>query len=364
MPLGPETARARAAALAERTRFGVPIRARAVPVFIPRHDESPLRSILGRVAIAAGLIIFVTLVAFVDRSGYEDQVNNDGVSLLDAFYYATVSVTTTGYGDIVPVTDSARAINAFFVTPARVLFLILLVSTTLEVLTDRTRERLRKQRWRARMNEHFVIAGFGTKGKSAVRVLLGRGVPREKIVVIDQTRRAVEEANAAGLVAILGNAASTSVLDEAGIERAQAVVVAPERDDAAVLITLTARQLCSKGTTIVAASREEENALLLRQSGADSVITSSEAAGRLLGLATEAPRLVRVLEDLLATGVGLDIAERHVTEAEIGARADLDPHHLVVAVVREHEVLRFDDPRTAKLEPGDRIIYMYGNDPV
>jgi hypothetical protein len=51
---------------------------------------------------------------------------------------------------------------------------------------------------------------------------------------------------------------------------------------------LTARQL-NRGAKIVAAVREEENAPLLKQSGADVVITRASAAGRLLGLSVFSP---------------------------------------------------------------------------
>ena len=71
--------------------------------------------------------------------------------------------------------------------------------------------------------------------------------------------------------------------------------------------------------TLVAAVREEENADLLIQSGASSVITSSAAAGRLLGLATESPRAVAIVEDLIAVGSGLDLMERDVTPEEVGS---------------------------------------------
>jgi len=90
------------------------------------------------------------------------------------------------------------------------------------------------------------------------------------------------------------------------------VVVAVSRDDAAVLATLTAREL-NPSATIVAAVREDENAHLLHESGASSVITSSSAAGRLLGLATTAPHITEVLEDLLSVGSGLDIVKRPIT---------------------------------------------------
>ncbi|NHW88029.1 two pore domain potassium channel family protein, partial [Escherichia coli] len=75
---------------------------------------------------------------YLEREQYRDN-NGDGLTLLDCFYYAVVSLSTTGYGDIVPMTQQARLVNIVFVTPARVLFLIILVGTTLEVLTEQYR---------------------------------------------------------------------------------------------------------------------------------------------------------------------------------------------------------------------------------
>ncbi|MEX2195861.1 MAG: potassium channel family protein [Thermoleophilaceae bacterium] len=312
-------------------------------------------------ALALGLVAFVTLVALLDRHGYRDAAGGT-VGLLDAVYYATVSITTTGYGDIIPVTDRSRLLTALLVTPARVLFLILLVGTTLELLAERTREAYRLRQWRARLRDHVIICGFGTKGKSAARsVLAGDGQRTAEIVVIDEDPRAIEDAQARGLATVAGSATRTEVLDAAGIREARAVVVAPNRDDTAVLMSLTAREL-NPNATIVAAAREEENAHLLRQSGADSVITSSGAAGRLMGLAVDNHRLVDVLEDLMAVGEGLDIIERPVEQAEVGGAPEGGTRELALAVVRGPDVLRFDDERAARLEQGDRLICLCNRD--
>jgi voltage-gated potassium channel len=327
-------------------------------VRLPRPPLRPLRAIVQRLGLALLLVALVTLVVYVDRDGYSDDV--DGVVTgLDAFYYVTVTVTTTGYGDITPVSDQARLTTALVVTPARIAFLILLVGTTLEVLTERSREAYRIGRWRKRVQDHTIICGFGTKGRSAVEVLLGRGDDADGIVIIDAAESGVADANAMGLTAIRGDAAKTAVLRQAGIERARAVVVAPDRDDAAVLITLTAREL-NASATIVSAVREEENAHLLRQSGADSVITSAEASGRLLGIATQHPRVADVVEDLLTTGQGLDIVERAVAEEEVGRplRDAARTGQLPVAVIRDGTTLPFGDDRCGALQPADRVVVL------
>jgi voltage-gated potassium channel len=325
-----------------------------VPVRLPSARVPPLQVLASRLGVALGLMLFVALVAYIGRDGYRDAAGGE-VGVIDAVYYATVSITTTGYGDITPVTDGARLATILLITPARILFLILLVGTTVELLAERTRQNLRERLWRRHLNGHTIVCGYGTKGRTAIEVLLAKGLDRNKVVVIDSDPDAIERATGDGLAAVHGNAETTAVLETAGVRTAGAVVVAPDRDDSAVLMTLTAREL-NPAVTISAAVREEENAHLLRESGASSVITSSAAAGRLLGLATETPRLVDVLEDLLSVGEGLDIAEREVTPEEVGAGHAAREGELLVAVVRDGRMLRFDDPALRELRPGDRVL--------
>ncbi|MDP9642158.1 voltage-gated potassium channel [Actinopolyspora lacussalsi] len=324
-------------------------------VRMPATAIGPVKSIVRRV-IGASLALAVTvLLVYLDRGGYSDT-DGTPLSVLDALYYATVSLSTTGYGDIAPVSTSARLVNVLVITPLRVLFLIVLVGTTLEVLTERSRQAFKIQHWRSRVRDHVVVIGYGTKGRSAVTALLGEGAEAGNIVVVDTEPTALEAASSLGLVTVNGSGTRSDVLRVAGIPRARAVVVAPPRDDTAVLVTLTARELAPKAQ-IVAAVREAENVHLLRQSGADSVVISSETSGRLLGIATSTPSVVEMFEDLLSPDLGLAIAEREVERTEVGG----SPRHLsdiVLGLVREGQLYRVDAPEADAIEAGDRLLYV------
>ncbi|MGH9118885.1 MAG: potassium channel family protein [Acidimicrobiales bacterium] len=328
-------------------------------ILFPSRPVHPLRSLLRRIGIAAVAVVFIALVTYIGRDGYRDADGNR-LTMLDAFYYATVTLTTTGYGDITPVAPSARAITAFLVTPVRVLFLIVLIGTTLELLTERFREARAETRWRKRVNDHTIVVGHGTKGRGAIDSLKACGTAIVDIVVIDSSRSAVEEARSAGLTAVHGDATRSPVLAEAEVERARAVVVTSRGDDTATLVTLTVREL-NLTATIVAAVRESENAHLLLQSGADTVITSSEAAGRLLGLATVQSDAVAVLEDVIEAGEGLQLGQRPAAPTEMGGPPQPGPAELPIAVVRDGVRLSFADPAFRSLKAGDVVVVLQAN---
>lgn len=320
---------------------------------MPSRRRAAIEQIGRRIGIGLGLIAFISIIVAIQQEGYTDSSDGD-VSLLDALYYASVSVTTTGFGDITPVSDWARAIDVVLVTPARILFLVLLVGTTMEVLTDQSRHAIATRRWRRRLNDHYIVCGFGSTGRSAIRALEAQDVPSESIVVIDNHPGMVDEATDAGHVAIHGDAAHTDVLETAGIQSAQAVIVTPNRDDTAVLVTLTAREM-NPTASIVVGVREDQNLHLLRQSGADSVIHSADAVGRLLGLATRSQPVAHVLDDLLMPGSGLDVLECDAVQLADGSWGAPNEGTALV-VVRDGD--RFDLADTGPIRQGDRLVVL------
>ncbi len=311
----------------------------AEQVQLPGQVRAPLSAVMRRVGAALSLVFFVALVVRLGRDGYSD-VTGDPIGVLDALYYASVTVTTTGYGDITAISDGARLATILLITPARILFLILVVGTTVEVLTEQSRRALATNRWRQQVQDHYIICGFGATGGSAANDLLARDVPKDRIVVVDNGRDEIDRASAAGFAAVHGDASQRAVLRQAGIDKARAVIVTPNRDDTAVLITLTAREMNPK-VHIVAGGREEENLHLLRQGGANEVINAPAAVGRMLGLGTYAPGAVQVFDDLLDAGAGMELAE--VQPIRHDGTISLPPDTTLVVVLRDGVSLRADE---------------------
>lgn len=331
------------------------------PLRLP--EDSPAPALLRRIGLAIGLIFVVAVVLWLDRDGLRDNAHPDRpITFVDVFYFTVVSLTTVGYGDIVPVTDVARLINALLLTPIRIFLWALFLGTAYELTLLRLqfREDRRMKDLHDRLNDHVVVCGYGVKGRAIVDELIAHGQPREQIVAIDIDEEATANAVRDGLVALRGDASSEALLRAAAVEKAVAVMAAPNRDDACVLLCLTVRSL-APGVQLVASAREEENVKLLYGAGADLVVTPSVSGGRLMAAAVRQRAVPHVLEDILASGHGLAMAERIVGAGEAGALASDLPDlsgMLILGVMRGREHYSFHRVATLPLAVGDVVVYL------
>jgi voltage-gated potassium channel len=325
----------------------------------PRKRRTPIELFLRRLAIALACLLITAFLVYIERGGYHDA-NGTPITMIDALYYATVSLSTTGYGDIAPFTESARLVNIFLITPLRFIFLITLVSTTVEILTERSRDEWRTRRWRSAVKDHTVIIGYGVKGRSTAQSLVDNGTPPASIVVVDPSSPAVEDANDRGYLGVIGDAGREEIMRAASVESASRVVVALDRDDAAVLAVLTARRLAPKARIVVAV-RESRNSTILRQSGADVVVLTAESAGHLMGLSLVSPAAGDFVEDILEASHGLEIVERQAQGNDIGATSQtlLERGELLVSVIRDGVSHRFDAGTFDVIENGDRLLVIH-----
>lgn len=307
-----------------------------------------------RVLFVFGLIALAIAVHWFDREGLKD--NADGhISFVDIVYFTMISITTTGYGDIAPVTERARLFDALVVTPIRVFAILIFVGTAYSFVIQRTWDKWRMRIIQKTLTGHFVVAGFGITGREAVEELIARGTEPAQIVVVDRLAEPLEAAEMLGCTVMQGDATRDETMEAVRIAQAAALVVTSGRDDTSILITLTARHLAPPlriSTTITA----EDNELLARQAGATSVVNPVSFAGLLLAGSCRDAHITDYITDLASAAGRVQLAERTITAAEAGQPLSALTTGLGVRIHRAGKTVGFWEDAAKRLEPGDVVV--------
>jgi voltage-gated potassium channel len=306
-----------------------------------------------RVAIALGLIALAFAILWLDRGGLRD--NTDGeLSFTDVIYFTMITVTTVGYGDIIPVTERARLLDAFLITPIRVFLWLIFLGTAFEFLLKRSWENWRMRKIQQTLCDHVILAGFGRSGQKAMEELISGGADVKKIVVVDCDPDAIELACQAGVATIRGDATRDEVLTAVHVERATSLIVSCGRDDTSVLVVLTGRHL-APSLRIAVAVRNVDNEDLARQAGANVVINPVSFTGLLLATSSRGEHVADYLHDLVTTEGHVMLREREARPEEVGKSLQQACDGQAVRLYRGGVVHAPWDP-TTRIKAGDMIL--------
>lgn len=315
---------------------------------------SPWTSIAWRVAAVLGLYAFAVAFHWFDREGLRDNFDQH-ISFLDIIYFTMISITTTGYGDIVPISPGARMFDALVVTPIRIFVIVIFIGTTYQFILKRTWETWRMAQIQKMLTGHIVVAGFGKTGSDAVNELIARGTDPACIVVIDGDEHALARAEEAGCNILVGDATRDQTLKDVRVERARTLIVATGRDDTSILVTLTARHL-APDVPISIIIKADDNEVPARAAGADTVINPVSFAGLLLAGSVEGAHVADYMLDLASVDGRVHLAERRVTMAEVGQPLSAITSGLGVRIYRQGKPYGFFESQADALEEGDIIV--------
>ena len=326
-------------------------------VFMP-EDLNPRRNLMIRMLLVTLLLLSLLGILWLDREGLNDQSDGD-VSFTDVVYFTMVTITTVGYGDIVPVSPRARLIDALVITPVRIFIWILFLGTAYQLALRQFTEGFRMAKLHTNLDQHIIVCGYGHTGNAAVKELLAKGTAANDILVIDPMDERVRAAVELGVIALRGDATQEELLQETAlINTAKSVIICAGRDDTNALILLTVRHL-NPSCRVIISAKEEENVKIFRQGGAQLIISPATYGGYLLAAAVNQRHMAQYMEDLLTAGGKVNLVEEAVRDEDVGkTAADLKPDVLLCVFRHGSTFSPWEFKENEYLEKGDTLLLL------
>jgi len=258
------------------------------------------RRLARRIILVAGLLLFTLLLGTVGFRVIEHD------SLFDAFYITVLTITTEGYERLHPLDPAGRAFNSFLILFGVIVMFFSVGAITQTIIELEIRDPFGKRRTKRMINKmenHFIVCGFGRVGRAASYELKRAGVP---FVVLDRNEERAERAVQAGMVALPADATRDEALRDAGVTRARGLIAALATDADNLFVILSAKTL-NPGLTVVTRASEEEAEAKLRRAGADTVFAPYSNTGHRLAQAILRPHVAQFL-DFTIKNIGLEVA--------------------------------------------------------
>jgi voltage-gated potassium channel len=323
-----------------------------------RSRLRPAAQLALRLAIMAALLALIIGFHWMERESLKDTHDGE-ISFADIIYFTMISATTTGFGDIVPITEEARLFDALVVTPVRIFFLLILAGTAYTFFIKRLWDKFMMRQLQKGLSDHIIVAGFGSSGSEAVAELVARGCEPSALVVIDCDEEVLSQAHALGCMVLQGDATRDATLQAVHVERARALLVTAGRDDTSILVCLTARHL-APDLPITVSVRASDNEVPARAAGATTVINPVSFAGLLMAGSAQGLGVADYLADLASSRGRVQLRERVARPEEVGQPLAGITTGLGLRIIRGRDAISFEDPEACTLREGDRIIEITG----
>lgn len=209
-----------------------------------QFDRSSLAaSTLFAVTSVLMLLLYATFGSYYLGGEFKPQIHD----LVTALYYAMVTMSTVGYGDIVPATTEAR-LFALSVMVLGVAVFATSLTAVVAPLVGQSLQKIMNRKGRGMKREnHFVVIGNTSLAVNTWRELARRGRPVTRVL-----RESVDEAQLKDVDYVVGDPSSTDVLREAGAEHAEAVLAMMADDSENAFCILAVRELGGSARTIAA----------------------------------------------------------------------------------------------------------------
>lgn len=309
-----------------------------------------------RFALAVSLVAAMTVVGAI---GY---ILIEHMSVLDAFYMSVITISTVGFQEVKPLSPAGRlfTIGLIVTGVGSAIYLFTVIGEL--VVEGRLREFLGKSAMTRKIHsleQHVIVCGFGRFGRAVVEELIRNAVA---MVVIEADPAKQADLDTVGALHVAGSALEDSVLEDAGIGSARAIIVATGSDADNVYITLSAREKNPK-LLIYARGDSEAGLRRLKLAGADQVVAAYQWAGMRIAASILRPSVVDFLQlSVPGRESEVDLEEIRISRESpaagktIAALERENPRLRVVALKRNDQRLEMIPAAETKIEPDDLLV--------
>lgn len=244
-----------------------------------------------KITTAIALLVMLLIIGVVGFKVMSDY------SWVDAFYMTVITITTVGFGEVNPLDTQSKIFTIFLILTSVVIVGYALSVITEYILANNNAEELKQKRMQKQIDalkNHVIICGYGRNGKQAAKKLM---IHKRNFVVIENNEEVVNKHQSDMVPMVLGNANEDETLKQAGLERAQCLIVALPSDADNVFVVLTARQVNPNIRIISRASRETTYGKL-KLAGANNVILPDKIGGDHMASLVVVPDLVEFIDNI------------------------------------------------------------------
>jgi voltage-gated potassium channel len=250
----------------------------------------------------------------------------EGWNFFDAIYMTIISITTTGYKEVHPLSEAGKIFTLFVIIFGVVAIAYIggrLAQFFVEAYVFRRRKMEKKLKV---LNGHYIICGYGRMGKKICEELSAN---KASFVVIEKDKNEIENLTHLEYLYIEGDATDDDTLQKACIKEAKGLVSVLRSEAENVFTTLSARVLNPK-IFIVSRAVEEETESKLIKAGANRVVKPYEIGGHRMTQVLLRPGVVDFI-DIIARDKRIDL---QIEEIEVNPGSSLVGQKLVEAPIR------------------------------
>jgi voltage-gated potassium channel len=310
------------------------------------------------------ILIGIALVAIL-TGGTLGFILIEGYPPFDAFYMTMITVSTVGYAEVHPLSHAGRVFNSFLIFFGVTIMLLAVGGMTQAIIELELNQYFGKRRNRKmidKLNDHYIVCGFGRVGRGAAAELQRAGAP---FLVVDKNEDRVEWAMKSGMLAVLADATNDETLRDSGVLRAKGLIATLSSDADNLFVILSAKAL--KPSLLVSARiATEETERKMRLAGADYVFAPYDMTGYRMAQVMLKPHVFQFI-DFTTKNLGLDVGMEQVrvpassefvskSLEEMQLRRELGV--IVLAIRKSDGRMLFNPPADAEIHGGDFLIVM------